>query len=351
MNGAESLVHTLLEGGVDVCFTNPGTSEMHFVAALDKIEGMRCVLCLFEGVVSGAADGYARMAGKPAATLLHLGPGLGNALANLHNAKKARSPVVNVVGEHATYHIQYNTPLTSDIEGVARPVSGWVKASPDAASVGRLGAEAIAAAKTPPGQVATLILPANTAWDDGGEVGTVPAVPARETVDDKRVDEAAARLRGDERALLLLGGPALFAEPMEMAGTIAVAADCDLMAEGMNSRVQRGAGRMALNRIPYPVPQALEVLKPYKHIVLVGARPPAGFFAYPGMPSLLAPEGCEVFQLARAEQDCAAALQALADRVGAKPGTAKVQPLDRPERPTGPITLESIAAAIGALLP
>ena len=151
MNGAESLVHTLLQGGVDVCFTNPGTSEMHFVAALDKIEGMRCVLCLFEGVVSGAADGYARMADKPAATLLHLGPGLGNALANLHNARKARSPIVNIVGEHATYHIQYNTPLTSDIEGIARPVSAWVKTSTDAKDVGPDGALAIAAASEPPG--------------------------------------------------------------------------------------------------------------------------------------------------------------------------------------------------------
>jgi acetolactate synthase-1/2/3 large subunit len=141
MNGAESLVHTLLEGGVDVCFTNPGTSEMHFVVALDRIEGMRCVLCLFEGVASGAADGYARMAGKPAATLLHLGPGLGNALANLHNAKKARSPVVNIVGEHATYHIQYNTPLTSDIEGIARPVSGWVRTATDSAAVGPDGTD------------------------------------------------------------------------------------------------------------------------------------------------------------------------------------------------------------------
>ena len=173
MNGAESLVHTLLGGGVDVCFANPGTSEMHFVAALDRIEGMRCVLGLFEGVVAGAADGYARMAGKPAATLLHLGPGLGNALANLHNAGKARSPVVNIVGEHATHHIKYDTPLTSDIEGIAAPVSAWVKTTPDAASVGRDAAQAIAAARAAPGQVATLILPADAAWSDGGAVATV----------------------------------------------------------------------------------------------------------------------------------------------------------------------------------
>ena len=351
MNGAESLVHTLLKGGVDVCFTNPGTSEMHFVAALDKIPGMRCVLCLFEGVVSGAADGYARMTGKPAATLLHLGPGLGNALANLHNAKKARSPIVNVVGEHATYHIQYNTPLTSDIAGIARPVSHWVEACPDAASVGSYAARAIAAAHVAPGQIATLILPADTAWGDGGTVGTVPAVPERETVDGARIDEAASILKSGEPALLLLGADALYEGPLDLAGRIAVATGCNVMAEGMNKRLQRGAGRLPVNRIPYPVPQALEVLKPYRRIVLVGALTPAGFFAYPGMPSLLAPEGCEIFALASPEQDCAAAMQALADAVGARPGTAKLQKLARPPRPTGAITLDSIAAAIGAILP
>jgi len=338
MNGAESLVHTLLAGDVDVCFTNPGTSEMHFVAALDKIEGMRCVLCLFEGVVSGAADGYARMAGKPAATLLHLGPGLGNALANLHNAKKARSPVVNVVGEHATYHIQYNTPLTSDIEGIARPVSGWVKTAPDSASVGPDGAAAIAASRAAPGQVATLILPGDTAWDDGGVVGTVPDVPGPEAVDGKLIDEVAKQMRGDERTLLLLGAGALFEEPLEIAGTIAAATGCDVLAEGMNSRLQRGAGRLFVERVPYPVDQALKVLAPYQRIILAGAGVPAVFFAYPNKPSLLAPEGCETIKLAEPHQDCAGALRALADAVGAKPGTAKLQEAARPERPSGPIT-------------
>jgi acetolactate synthase-1/2/3 large subunit len=351
MNGAESLVHTLLAGGVDVCFTNPGTSEMHFVAALDKIEGMRCVLGLFEGVVSGAADGYARMAGKPAATLLHLGPGLGNALANLHNAKKARSPMVNVVGEHATYHIQYNTPLTSDIEGIARPVSAWVKSSPDSASVGRDGAGAIAAARTPPGQIATLILPADTAWGEDGVVGKVPAIPARESVEADTVDAVAERLRGGDRILLLLGADALFEWPLELAGDIAAATGCDVMAECFNSRTQRGAGRLSVRRVPYPVPQALALLKDYRQIVLIGAGPPVAFFAYPDMPGPLHPEGCEISTLARAEEDCVGALQALAEAVGAKPGGAKLQSASRPERPSGPINLDALAAAIGALLP
>ena len=351
MNGAESLVHTLLAGGVDICFTNPGTSEMHFVAALDKIEGMRCVLGLFEGVVSGAADGYARMAGKPAATLLHLGPGLGNALANLHNAKKARSPVVNVVGEHATYHIQYNTPLTSDIEGIARPVSAWVKSSADAASVGRDGAEAIAAARTPPGGIATLILPADTAWGEDGAVGEVPDIPAPATVEGSAVDAAAELLRGGEKTLLLLGAGALFEGPLALAGDIAAATGCDVMAECFNSRTQRGAGRLSVRRVPYPVAQALKVLKDYRHIILIGAGPPVAFFAYPDTPGPLHPECCEIFPLARVEEDVAGALAALADAVGAKPGSAKLQPPERPERPSGPINLDTLANAIGALLP
>ncbi|MCB1743781.1 MAG: acetolactate synthase large subunit [Gammaproteobacteria bacterium] len=351
MNGAESLVHTLLEGGVDVCFANPGTSEMHFVAALDRIEGMRCVLCLFEGVVSGAADGYARMTGRPAATLLHLGPGLGNALANLHNAKKARSPIVNVVGEHATYHIQYNTPLTSDIAGIARPVSGWVDTASTPESVGPKGAEAIAAARTAPGQVATLILPGDAAWTEGGVVGKVPTIPERDPIDATQVDQAAQALRGAGKSLLLLGAGALFEAPLELAGRIAAATSCDVMAEGMNTRLQRGAGRLAVNRIPYPVDQGLETLAPYQRIVLIGAGVPAVFFAYPNKPSLLAPEHCQTLALARPDQDCQAALQALADAVGARPGTARLQQPERPQRPSGPMTLEAIASAIGALLP
>ncbi len=173
MNGAESLVRTLVAGGVDVCFTNPGTSEMHFVAALDRVEGMRCVLGLFEGVVTGAADGYFRMKGTPASTLLHLGPGLANGLANLHNAKKAHSGIVNIVGQHATYHIGLNAPLTSDIEGLARPMSEWVRTSPDAKSVAADGAAAIAAAKSAPPQIATLILPADTAWNEADGIAQV----------------------------------------------------------------------------------------------------------------------------------------------------------------------------------
>src|SRR5215467_15221849 len=206
MNGAESLARTLVAGGVNVCFTNPGTSEMHFVAALDKVEGIRCVLGLFEGVVTGAADGYWRMAERPAATLLHLGPGLGNGLANLHNAKKASSAIVNIVGEHATHHIKHDAPLTSDIEGIARPVSHWVKTSTEARMVAADGAEAIAVASAPPGHIATLILPGDTAWNEGSGPVKVSAIPTRRKVAEEAVQHAAGVLAQGAGTMLLLSG-------------------------------------------------------------------------------------------------------------------------------------------------
>ena len=351
MNGAESLVRTLVAGGVDVCFTNPGTSEMHFVAALDKVDGMRCVLGLFEGVVTGAADGYARMAEKPASTLLHLGPGLANGLANLHNARKANSPIVNIVGEHATYHIQHDAPLTSDIEGIARPVSHWVKTSPNARSVARDGAEAIARASTPPGQIATLILPADTAWEEAEGVADVPSVPQRGRGSQEAVEAAARVLRSGEPAMLFLTGQALREDGLELAGRIAAATGARLLAQGSNARLQRGAGRVAVNRVPYPVDQALDVLKDVRHLILVGSKAPVAFFAYPDKPSVLTPEGCEVHRLSALDEDSLTALEWLAEAVGAKKGTATIQKLARPDLPTGPINPESLALSIGALLP
>ena len=352
MNGAESLVHTLVDGGIDVCFANPGTSEMHFVAALDKIEGMRCVLCLFEGVVSGAADGYARMTGGPAATLLHLGSGLGNSLANMHNARKARSAVVNVVGEHARHHLQYDSPLKSDIQGIAGPISDWVKTTADVASVGPDGAAAIAAARTSPGQIATLILPADTAWGDGGVVGKVPAINEPEAIAGDDVEQAVAALRDDGPTLLLLGGATLHEEPLEIAGRIAARTGCDVLAECFNARMERGAGRFPIRRLSYPVRQTLAALERYRNVVLVGAEIPVAFFAYPGMPSLMLPDGCRAVTLARPDQDRLGALVALAEAVGAGHNTPiERQSAERPAAPTGPITADAIAAAVGALLP
>jgi acetolactate synthase-1/2/3 large subunit len=351
MNGAESLVRTLVAGGVEVSFTNPGTSEMHFVAALDRVEGMRCVLCLFEGVVTGAADGYARMAQKPASTLLHLGPGLGNGIANLHNAKRAFSPVVNIVGDHATYHHALDAPLTADIEGIARPVSHWVRTSPDARIIARDGAAAIAAARTPPGQVATLILPANTAWDEADGVAETPDVAERESVADEAIAEAVAALRSGEPCAILMTGEALMAAGLDAAGRIAAATGARLLAQTSNARLQRGAGRVAVERIPYPIDQAIEMLKGLRHMVLIGAKAPVAFFAYPEMPGRLTPEGCEVHPLARREHDLIGTLEWLAEALGAAPGSARVAEPWRPDPPSGALTIETVATAVGALLP
>ena len=351
MNGAESLVRSLLASDVDVCFTNPGTSEMHFVAALDSVPGMRCVLALFEGVATGAADGYYRMSGKPASTLLHLGPGLANGLSNLHNAKKAGSGVVNIVGEHATQHIALDAPLTSDIQGIAWPVSHWVETCEDAAEIGAAGARAAAAAQVAPGQIATLILPGDTAWNDGGVVSDRIPVPARPRVSPEAV-EAAARTLAGEDALILLGGAALGAEGLTLAGQIAAKTGCGLLTEWSNARLDRGAGLVAVNRIPYPVDQALEVLAPYKRVVLVGAKPPVAFFAYPDKPGRLTADDVIFTDLAGSGDDIVAALAALSSEVGAD-GIAPVGVAEahRPEIPDGACVPETIAPVLGALIP
>ncbi|MEP3246936.1 MAG: acetolactate synthase large subunit [Sneathiella sp.] len=353
MNGAESLVKTLLKNDVDVCFTNPGTSEMHFVAALDQVPGMRCVLGLFEGIVTGAADGYYRMAGKPASTLLHLGPGLSNGLANLHNAKKASSGVVNIVGEHATYHIVHDAPLTSDIEGLARPVSHWVKTSQSASDVGQHGALAVQAAKASPGQVATLILPADTAWNDAGKVGETLAAPEPQYVPGEAIDAAAEALREGSKPLLLVGGDVLRDHNLELAGRIAAKTGAVIMTESFNTRLDRGAGRVQVNRVPYVVEAACEALKSFDTAILVGSKPPVAFFAYPDKPSLLMPEGCKLVTLANIEQDVTQALEDLAEALGAQAtepaGLAKSRPLEVPTK--GVIEKQGIATVLGALIP
>ena len=351
MNGAESLVRTLIAGGVDVCFANPGTSEMHFVAALDKVEGMRCVLGLFEGVVTGAADGYYRMLQRPAATLLHLGPGLGNGLANLHNAKKAHSGIVNIVGEHATHHMKYDAPLTADIEGVARPMSDWVKTSMSAQAVAADGALAVEAASTPPGQVATLILPADTAWNAGTGVATVRPPPPRKMATDAAIQAAARALAAGDSALLI-GGVALRTEALQWAGRIAAKTGCKLLAEYNYARMERGAGRVRAERIPYAVDQALAALKGIKRMVLAGAKPPVSFFAYPNKPSLQAPEDCEFTTLAELGDDLVGSLQALAEALGAgKIAPAYLASLEQPALPTGKFTLDTLGTLVGALMP
>jgi acetolactate synthase I/II/III large subunit len=351
MNGAESLVRTLVAGGVDVCFSNPGTSEMHFVAALDKVDGMNCVLCLFEGVATGAADGWARMTGRPGLTLLHLGPGLANGLANLHNAKKAGTPIVNVVGEHTTQHLAFEAPLTSDIEGVARPMSHWVRTGRDSRTIAADGAEAVTAARTGSGQIATLILPADTAWGPGGETVVPIAPPAPPKVDEAAVQAAAVALREGGQTLLFLGGSAVRQGTLELAAAIAAKTGAKIMGRTSLPRIERGAGRVSLSRLPYYIDQGLETLQPFRSIVLVGAPDPINFFGYPGKPSRLAPPDAVILPLATPADDIHNAMARLADALGVKASEAPLTRLAPPSLPKGALTVEAAMAAIGSLLP
>jgi acetolactate synthase I/II/III large subunit len=351
MNGAESLVHTLVNCGVEVCFANPGTSEMHFVAALDRAQGMRAILALFEGVVTGAADGYGRMAGKPAATLLHLGPGLANGLANLHNARRAATPIVNIVGDHATYHAQYDAPLTSDVAGFARPVSGWLHSSSNARDVASDGARAVQAAMQPPGQIATLILPANTAWDEAEGAATplpnIGVVPA----DSAEVDRVAQALRSGKKCAILMRGAALQARGLNAAGRIAAKSGARLMCDTFAPRLARGAGIVAVERIPYFAEQIVDFLKDLEHLVLIGAKPPVSFFAYPGKPSWCTPEGCKIHTLAHAHEDGIGALEALAEAIGAPKEPAARAELKNPGLPSGNLDAYTAGQAIAHYLP
>ena len=351
MNGAQALIRTLVDSGVDVCFMNPGTSEMHFVAALDDVPEMRGVLALFEGVATGAADGYARMADRPAAVLLHLGPGLGNGLANLHNARKGHTPVVNIVGDHATYHKKYDAQLESDIETVARNVSSWIRTSDDVATVAGDAAEAVAVAAGPPAQVATLILPADVCWTDGAEVAAPAAAGEPTSVEDATVERLATILRGDEPAAIFVGGRACRADALIDASRIANTTGAKLLAETFPTRIERGAGRVPVERLAYLAEFAAMQLDGLAHLILVDSKSPVSFFAYPGKASDLVPEGCTVHVLADTSNDPAAALAALAEAVGAPADAATIQAPERPDLPTGPLTAEAVCRAVGALMP
>ena len=349
MNGAESLVRTLVRGGIESCFANPGTSEMHIVAALDRVAEMRCVLGLFEGVVTGAADGYARMAGKPACTLLHLGPGFGNGIANLHNASRAQVPIVNIVGQHAIYHLRHDTPLTSDIEAIARPYSRWLRTSCAASELGRNAAEAIVAAA--PGRIATLIVPADVAWGEGGVISEVPALPKAFPPKGANVERAAAMLRSGLRTAMLIAGSALYDKGLAVAGRIGAGTGAKLLAPYPFTRMQRGAGIPAVERVHYILEQAVEQLKEFRQLILVGARPPVAYFAAPGKNAVLTSPECEIHILASPDEDCAGALEALAAALsldGMQPIAANAE---RPSLPSGDINLQGLAAVIGALLP
>jgi acetolactate synthase-1/2/3 large subunit len=353
MNGADALVGTLIAGGVDTCFANPGTSEMHLVAALDRASSVRCVLGLFEGVVTGMADGYARMAGKPAATLLHLGPGLGNALANLHNAKKARSPMINVVGEHATYHRAYDAPLTSDVAGIAGPVSHWVRMSETAAGLGTDTARAIEAAQTAPGGIATLIVPADAAWGEGGVVAPVAAPRAPAAPDEKALEEAARILRKGAGAALYIGGAALREPGLGLAARIAAKTGVRLLAPTSAARAHVGAGLPAVERVPYPIALARQTLADVGDLVLLGADAPVAFFAYPGQPSLPTAPDCRIHRAVAVDEDVIAGLEALADLLDARGAAPRLQAAAAPTpvAGTGALDLASVAALVAPALP
>lgn len=352
MNGAESLVQTLLASGVDTCFANPGTSEMHFVAALDREPRMRCVLALFEGVATGAADGYARVTGKPAAVLLHCAPGLGNGLANLHNAKRGNVPVINIVGDHATYHSQYDPPLHGDTAGWASGVSIWTRTSMRAADVGRDAAEAVCRSQTGAGGVATLILPSNSSWDEGGSVAAPLPVPERQLPTEQSIADVGALLqREGSDVLLVLGGSALLRDGLDHAARICAATGATMMGDTFASIAERGAGRQAIERVPYPVDQAVALYAKFRRIVLVGADRPVAFFAYPDKPSLLTPPDSTVQVLAAPHEDAAGALAALADLIGAAPHAPPPAAHTAIDLPNGAPSPTKLAQALATLLP
>jgi acetolactate synthase-1/2/3 large subunit len=353
MNGAESLVRTLINCGIETCFANPGTSEMHFVGALDRIDGIRPVLGLFEGVVTGAADGYARMAEKPAATLLHLGPGLANGLANLHNARKAQSPVINIVGNHTTSHQRFEAPLTSDVEAFARTVSHWVHTSRDSQLVAADAARAVQAARQAPGQIATLILPADTAWTSADRPAGVPQIIGPSHVCDDAVHQVAKLLAARPgKSALLLRGNALQGPGLSAASRIAAAADARLICDTFTPRIEKGAGRVMVERLPYRPADALKFLNGIEHLVLVGSQAPIAFFAYPDQAIELTPSGCKPTILAHPHEDAISALERVADLLGGQAHPTTLALGDPPELPTtATLNADSIMQTVAHYLP
>jgi acetolactate synthase-1/2/3 large subunit len=325
---------------------------MHFVAALDQYDKMRSILCLFEGCATGAADGYFRMKRTPASTLLHLGPGLANGLANLHNAKKASSGIVNIVGEHALDHIKLNAPLTSDIEGIARPVSHWVKTSKSSKDIAVDGAEAIEMANVNPGQISTLILPGDTAWNEGNAIQSINLKNKYSTVSSNLIDEALTALREAKNPLILVGGSALEEKNLIKLAKVADKIGCPMKTDWFNARLDKGAGRVNSVRIPYVVDKAVEVLKDFDSIIIIGARRPVAFFAYPNKPGVLTQETTKFIELASLSDDITSVINELSDKVGIsdnKPST--VSEFKIPDIPSGPINPTSLGMVLGALIP
>ncbi len=351
LNGAESLVATLIESGIEVCFANPGTSEMHFVSALDRIPGMRPILCLFEGVATGAADGYARMTGKPACTLLHLGPGFANGMANIHNARKGQSPMVNIVGDHATYHERLDAPLTSNVTGFAEAISHWSYRSNSPRTVAADAARAVQAARQAPGQVATLILPADTAWLPAERPAPALEVPPPAMVSDAAVEAAAQALTNGKKTAILMRGPVLYGVGLQAAGCIVAKTGAVLFCDTFTQRVRAGAGSPIVERLPYRGKDVLQRLGEFEQLLLVGAEPPVSFFAYPEQESWLTPPNCKIITLSHAHEDGNAALTAVASAIGV-PATCELTPFAPPVLPAnGTLNAKNALQIVAALLP
>jgi acetolactate synthase-1/2/3 large subunit len=351
MNGAESLIRTLIDAGVDVCFANPGTTEMPMVRAIDETAGMRAVLCLFEGVCTGAADGYARMAEKPGLTLLHLGPGFANGIAYLHDARRARSPIINLIGEHATWHLAADAPLNSDIESLAKPVSAWVRRNRSAEELAGDAAEAIEVASTKPGRIATLIVPHDCQMDAANGPVAVREIAPPPKVGEEAINQAVEALRGDEPKVLFLGGYALGERGLKAAARIAAATGCKLMCETFPARWERGVGTPVVERLPYFPEVAITAISPYRSVVLAGAKPPVAFFGYPGAPSYIISPEQRAIVLAAPEEDVAGGLEAVAEALGAPVNIDQNSIFQIPPRQGGKLDAGKLSAVVATLLP
>ena len=349
MNGADAMLATLADNGVEVCFANPGTSEMQFVTALDREPRVRPVLGLFEGVVTGAADGYGRMAGKPAVTLLHLGPGYTNGAANLHNARRAGTPIVNVIGDHATYHRQYDAPLNSDIPGLAGPNSRWLKMAESPDHAAQLAAEAVHASFGPPGGSASLILPADCAWLEASAKGPVLDRPVKAAPDPDAVDAAARAIRAAAKPVVLMGGGALSERGLRAAARLN-GLGARVVTDTFTSRQPRGAGRFAPDKMLYFGEMALADLAGSDLMVFVETAQPVAFFAYPAQPSVLVPEGCATLSLAGRGEDGALALEQLADALNA-PTQGPTNSLSPPVMQPGEVNAYTVGASIARHMP
>ena len=353
MNGAELLLKTAVNAGLEVCFTNPGTTELPMVSAFDSIPGIHPVLGLFEGCCTGAADGYGRMADRPAMTLLHLGPGLAYGLANLHNAKRAHTPVFNVIGEHATWHRPFDPPLTMDIEELADTVSGWQCSPASVQSVSQDTADAVCAALQ--GQVATLIFPHDCQWSKVSDEKIVHPKPSPGRIDQNSIEHAARHLTADKKTALVLGGRALRKRGLLAAALIKAATGCDLLSETSPARMDRGVGIPEVTRIPYFPGKATELLSQYPVLVLAGAREPLVFFGYEGGKSKLLADEQKAVHISAGQPNLPEALELLAAALDAPQSddsnAVSGEPIRRPELPQGSLSAEKVCAVLAALQP